>query len=62
MMTKLLGLMDTPGGHMLICLVLIAAGVACVALRLDVSKDVLVVFALGVIGRSMLGQNGKGAA
>ena len=55
-----LAILDTPGGHMLVCATLVAAGIGCVALRLDVSKDVLVVFALGVLGRSMLGQNGKG--
>ena len=59
-MKDLLAVLDTPGGHMLICLALVGFGIACAAFGLDVSKDALVIFALGVLSRSMLGQNGKG--
>ena len=59
-MKDIIGLLDSPGGHMLMCLLLIGVGIASQALQIDLSKDALVAFSLGVLARSMMGQNGKG--
>lgn len=60
-MKEIIGLLDSPGGHMFVCLLLIGIGIGAQALQIELSKDTLVIFALGVLSRSMLGQNGKGA-
>jgi hypothetical protein len=61
MLKELFGLLDSPGGHILVCLSLIGIGIVAQSLQIDLSKDALVVFATGVLARSMLGQNGKGS-
>jgi hypothetical protein len=49
----MLDALDTPGGHILICVILIVLGCT---LKAPEAHD-LVVFALGVLSRSMLGRN-----
>ncbi len=52
--------LDTPGGHCIVCFALLFVG--AIFWKLGVPKgDDIVVFSLGVLGRSMVGQNGKGA-
>jgi hypothetical protein len=62
MFKDLLGSFDSPGGHILVCLILIGVGIGAQAFQIDLSKDALVVFSTGVLARSMLGQNGRGPA
>lgn len=54
--------LDSASGHIATCLFLICLGISIEAyngLKIPSAHDV-VVFALGALGRSMLGQNGKG--
>ena len=60
LLKTLFGLLDSPGGHIAICVLLINIGIFAQSRGLDLSKDTLVVAALAILGRSMLGQNGKG--
>lgn len=49
---------DSSGGHILTSLVLIAMGTALIKLGIAEGRD-MIIFALGLLGRSMVGQNGK---
>jgi len=47
--------LDTPGGHIVICIALL--GVAALFVKLNVPPEhPVVVFALGVLARSMMGK------
>ena len=52
-------LLDTEGGHILVSLILITGGMIATAHGV-IRGDDLVVFSLGVLGRSMKGANGNG--
>lgn len=52
--------LDTPGGHVLVGVILILIGGVFLKLSIPEGKD-LILFASGALFRSMLGQNGKGA-
>ena len=46
---------DRPGGHILICMALIAMGAALYKIGIP-NSEYLITFALGVLARSMMGQ------
>jgi len=46
--------LDTPGGHILVCLFLLILGAGFWSLHVAKSDDIMI-FALGALGRSMLG-------
>lgn len=54
--------LDSPSGHIAVCLLLIFFGCALLAAKgqqaIPSAHDI-VVFALGALGRSMIGQNGQ---
>lgn len=47
---------DSPGGHIVVCLILLVLGVGAVTQGVDHGKEI-VVFALGVLSRSMVGSS-----
>ncbi len=59
-MKQFVAILDTPGGHVCACFALIVMGAALHRMGTPKSEDVLP-FALGILARSMLGQNGRGA-
>ncbi len=46
------GTLETNAGHIIVCLALIAFGAICALLHVPKSEDIIL-FALGVLGRSM---------
>ena len=52
---KILGRLDSPGGHIAVCVALILIGMAAAVAKVPKVEDV-VIFALGALGRSMLGE------
>lgn len=59
-MKNFVGEIDTPGGHITICVLLLLLAAAFHKFQVPKADD-LIVFALATMGRSMLGKNGKGA-
>jgi hypothetical protein len=58
-MKEFFGELDSPGGHIAVCIGLILLGAALSKFSVPKAED-LIIFALGTMGRSMLGKNGKG--
>jgi hypothetical protein len=51
---NVLNSLDTPAGHIIVCFTLILIGAIFVKLSIPKAED-LIIFALGTLGRSMLG-------
>jgi len=52
--------LDSAGGHVCVCFALLAVGAIFFKAGVPKGED-LIVASLAIMGRSMLGQNGKGA-
>lgn len=47
---------DTPGGHVVVCILLLAVGALFVKIGVPKGED-MIVFSLGVLARSMMGKS-----